>query len=49
MLETIAIGFSIALILGTILAFVAFIRYINHKEKQLLTNYPPQEKKENQA
>lgn len=39
MLEAIAIGFSVMLILGTILSFVGFMRYINHKEKQLLAQY----------
>jgi hypothetical protein len=47
MLETIAIGFSIALILGTILSFVAFMRYINHKEKQVLSEYQAQKKERN--
>ncbi|MCA9999383.1 MAG: hypothetical protein KDE56_26655 [Anaerolineales bacterium] len=44
MLEAIAIGFSIALILGTILSFVGFMRYINHKEKQILAQYRAENK-----
>lgn len=39
MLEAIAIGFAVMLILGTILCFVGFMRYINHKEAQILAQY----------
>ena len=38
-IETLAIGFSVALVAGTVFGFVAFMRYIAHKEKKILAEY----------
>lgn len=42
-IETLAIGFSVFLVAGTILSFVAFMRYIAHKEKKIIAEYREQE------
>ncbi|MEM7116571.1 MAG: hypothetical protein AAF614_29320 [Chloroflexota bacterium] len=38
-IETIAIIFAVALVAGTILSFVAFMRHIAHKEKEIIAKY----------
>jgi hypothetical protein len=45
-LEALAIGFSIALIFSVIFGFIAFVRYLNYKEKMALREDGPARQKE---
>jgi hypothetical protein len=45
-LEALAVGFSIALIFSIIFGFIAFMRYLNYKEKRALREYGPDQQKE---
>jgi len=45
-LEALAVGFSVALIFSLIFGFVAFMRYMNYKEKTALEEYGRAQEKE---
>jgi hypothetical protein len=45
-LEALAVGISIALIFSVIFGFIAFMRYLNYKEKTALKDYGQSRQKE---